>query len=54
MKIEFKINVDKDREPKMLKYFSLFAKTLLLGEDETLVDVKIDDAHVLDSGIQIY
>lgn len=54
MKIEFTINVDKEREQKMLEYFSLFAKTLLLGEDETLVDVKINDVHVLDSGICVY
>lgn len=54
MKIEFKLNVDKDREPKMLEYFSLFAKALLLAEDETLVDIKINNEHVLDSGICIY
>ena len=54
MKIEFKLNVDKDREPKILEYFSLFAKTLLLGEDETIVDVKIDDVSVMDSHTEIY
>lgn len=54
MKIEFKINIDKDREPKMVEYFNLFAKTLLLGEDETIVDVKINDVPVEDIGIHIY
>ena len=54
MKIEFKINVDEDREPKMLEYLNVFAKMLLLGEDETLVDVKINDVAVEDTGICIY
>ena len=54
MKIEFKINVDKDREPKMLEYLNVFSKMLLLGEDETLVDVKINDELVEDTGICIY
>ena len=46
MKIEFKLNVTKERESKMLEYFNLFTRALEIGENETIVDLKINDVLV--------
>lgn len=54
MKIKFDIPIQKEREQIILQYFSLFAKTLMLGEDVTITDLEINDESVIDSGICIY
>jgi len=54
MKIKFEIPIQKEREQIILQYFSLFAKTLMLGEDVTITDLEINDEDVIDSGICIY
>ena len=42
MKIEFNFNVRKEDEPRILSWVRLFAKAVLMAEDETIIDAKLD------------
>ena len=42
MKVEMTLNIDEERKGKFLSWFRLFAMQLLMGEDETIVDCKVD------------
>ena len=42
MKIEFELNVREEDKPKFINWFQLFAKAVLMAEDETFVNVKLD------------
>ena len=43
MKIEFEVNVREEEKPRILNWMRLFALQLLMGEDETIIDCKVDD-----------
>lgn len=42
MKVELTLNIRKEDEPKFIIWFRLFALQILLAEDETFIDAKID------------
>ena len=42
MKVELNFNVSEDKKPRILSWLRLFAAQVLSGEDETIVDAKID------------
>lgn len=43
MKIELNFNVRKEDEHRILRWVRLFANAVLMAEDETIVDAKLND-----------
>lgn len=46
MKIEFTINAPAIDENKMTDYLRIFAEMMLVAEDETITDVKVNGEEV--------
>jgi hypothetical protein len=46
LKVEFTINAPVFDRERMEEYLGLFARMLLVAEDETIVDAKINDSPV--------
>ena len=46
LKVEFTVNAPVFDRERMEEYLGLFARMLLVAEDETLVDAKINDSPV--------
>lgn len=42
MKVELNFNIDEEKKPRILSWLRLLAAQVLLGEDETIVDAKVD------------
>lgn len=42
MKIEFELNVREEEKMRFIAWMRLFAMQLLMGEDETIIDCKVD------------
>lgn len=48
MKIEFEVNVREEEKQRFIIWMRLFAMQLLMGEDTTLFDCKIDGENFPD------
>jgi len=48
MKIEFELNVREENKERFYRWMRLFAMQLLMGEDETIVNCKVDDEDFSD------